>query len=85
MTTQIAPAGSIEIWTASNDRYASNALIGYIVEADCPDGQWIAALPDLDDIMHDPQPIKTWKTARSAEAAEVVVRTHYTRWVTKRD
>jgi len=85
MTAKTALANSTEIHAVADDSYAPHALIGWIAETDYPAGKWIAIFPDLDDVKHDPQPVKSWVEAPSAEAAEIRVRTHYARWVAKQD
>lgn len=75
-----------EIHATADDSYAPHALIGWVEKADYPVGTWIAILPDLDDVMHDPQPPKSWSNPlASAEVAEARVRANYRRWVARQD
>jgi hypothetical protein len=85
MTAQFISTGWTEIRSTEDDSYAPNAIIGYVAPDSNTIGDWNAALPDLDDIMHDPQPIKRYLTASSNEVAERAVRNHYARWVAKQD
>lgn len=69
----------------ADDPDAPHATIGYVARTDYPEGQWVAMFPDLNDNLHDPQPVKGWgRTVGSFEIAEAQVRANYSRWLSSR-
>jgi hypothetical protein len=61
---------------------SGEGVIGWIVEADHPAGEWIAIFPDLDDMINDPQLPKRWsKSLPDSATAEGHVRSNYRAWL----